>query len=146
MAEGRDMGTVVFPQANHKFFITAAHEVRSGRRYRERVNRGEAVSRGEVEEDLKKRDEQDSSRAIAPLRPAEDATVIDTTALDPDQVVDTMLMNMGYRWRSIKDCINCPPAGPMDLMVGSMKAKNRIAPPTHSTPAKMWMIRRSKTK
>lgn len=91
VAEGRDMGTVVFADADHKFFITASLEVRADRRYRERVGRGESVSRVEVEKEIKKRDEQDSGRAIAPLVPAKDATIIDTTGLDPAQVVDMML-------------------------------------------------------
>jgi cytidylate kinase len=91
VAEGRDMGTVVFPNAGHKFFITASLEVRAERRYRERVGRGESMSRDDVEKEIKRRDEQDSGRAIAPLVPAKDATIIDTTGLDPEQVVDIML-------------------------------------------------------
>lgn len=91
VAEGRDMGTVVFPNADHKFFVTASTEVRAGRRYRERVNRGETVSRGEVEKDLRKRDHQDRTRSISPLRPAGNAKIIDTTELSPDQIVDMML-------------------------------------------------------
>ncbi|MCJ7596614.1 MAG: (d)CMP kinase [Desulfobacterales bacterium] len=91
VAEGRDMGTVVFPQADHKFFITATLEVRAERRYRERLTRGESVSKAEVERELRERDEQDTTRAIAPLFPAKDAVIIDTTDLSPDQVVQTIL-------------------------------------------------------
>ena len=91
VAEGRDMGTVVFPDADHKFFVTASPEVRANRRYRERLERGEEVSREAVREDLKKRDDQDATRAIAPLRPARDAMKIDTTAMDPARVVEIML-------------------------------------------------------
>ncbi|MGD2124702.1 MAG: (d)CMP kinase [Desulfobacteraceae bacterium] len=91
VAEGRDMGTVVFPDADHKFFMTALAEVRAERRYLERMNRGESVSRAEVEIELRKRDDQDANRAIAPLLIAEDAKVIDTSALSPDQVVEIVL-------------------------------------------------------
>jgi CMP/dCMP kinase len=91
VAEGRDMGTVVFANADHKFFITASLEVRADRRYRERASRGEAVSRAEVEKEIKERDQQDSGRTIAPLIPAKDATIIDTTHLSPDQVVDIII-------------------------------------------------------
>ena len=91
VAEGRDMGTVVFPNAQHKFFLTAPIEVRAERRYLERVNRGETVSLDEVKKDLKQRDCQDETRAIAPLRPANDASIIDTTTLKPDQVLEKIL-------------------------------------------------------
>ncbi|UCF56862.1 MAG: (d)CMP kinase [Deltaproteobacteria bacterium] len=94
VAEGRDMGTVVFPAAEHKFFITASTEVRTERRYRERIGRGESVSMEEVKRELKKRDHQDETRSIAPLRPAKGAKIIDTTALDPDQVVEKILENI----------------------------------------------------
>jgi cytidylate kinase len=95
VAEGRDMGTVVFPEAEHKFFLTAAAEIRVERRYRERLGRGEPVLREEVERDLRRRDEQDSRRSIAPLMPAADAVIIDTSELDPDQVLGFMLGCMG---------------------------------------------------
>jgi CMP/dCMP kinase len=91
VAEGRDMGTVVFPEARHKFFLTASAEVRAERRYRERVGRGESVVREEVERELRRRDEQDSRRMIAPLTPAADAVIVDTSELDPEQVVGFML-------------------------------------------------------
>jgi cytidylate kinase len=91
VAEGRDMGTVVFPDADCKFFLDADPEVRAGRRYRERVARGEGVSRKEVEKELRKRDEQDRTRALAPLVPAEDAIVLDTTNMTVDEVVGEMI-------------------------------------------------------
>ena len=97
VAEGRDMGTVVFPNAEYKFFLTAPIEVRAERRYIERVNRGETVSLNEVEKDLKQRDYQDETRAIAPLRPAKDARIIDTTALKPDQVLEKILEEISPR-------------------------------------------------
>ncbi|MBN2123696.1 MAG: (d)CMP kinase [Deltaproteobacteria bacterium] len=95
VAEGRDMGTVVFPDATHKFFLTASADVRVERRYRERKDRGEEVSRADVEREMKQRDTLDSTRPIAPLHPAEDAKLIDTTGLDPDEVVAVILDIIG---------------------------------------------------
>ncbi len=94
VAEGRDMGTVVFPDADYKFFINADPKVRAGRRYRERLERGESVSRGEVEKELRKRDDQDMTRALAPLVPAKDAKIIDTTNLTVEDVVEKMVRTM----------------------------------------------------
>jgi len=91
VAEGRDMGTVVFPDADYKFFVNADPGVRAGRRYRERLGRGELVSLGEVEKELRKRDEQDRTRALAPLVPAKDAVLIDTTTLTVEEVVEKMV-------------------------------------------------------
>jgi CMP/dCMP kinase len=91
VAEGRDMGTVVFPHADYKFFVHADPCVRAERRYRERLERGESVSRGEVEKELTKRDEQDMTRALAPLIPAKDAIIIDTTHLTVEEVVEYMV-------------------------------------------------------
>jgi cytidylate kinase len=85
------MGTVVFPDAGYKFFITASVPERARRRYLERVGRGECISIEKVEEDLRKRDDQDSGRAIAPLRPAGDAEIIDTTGVDIEQVIEGIL-------------------------------------------------------
>lgn len=94
VAEGRDMGTVVFPDADYKFFVNADTKVRAGRRYRERLERGESVSRGEVEKELRKRDDQDMTRALAPLVPAKDAKIIDTTNLTVEEVVEKMVRTM----------------------------------------------------
>jgi len=91
VAEGRDMGTVVFPGARHKFFLTATLEARAQRRYHERLERGEAVVASRVQEDLERRDVQDESRSVAPLRPAGDARILDTTHLTLEQVIDTIL-------------------------------------------------------
>ena len=87
VAEGRDMGTVVFPGAGHKFYLTATSGVRAERRYRERLKRGESVSKEIVESEIKKRDWQDQTRSIAPLKPSEDAKIIDSTQLTPEEVV-----------------------------------------------------------
>jgi len=91
VAEGRDMGTVVFPDAAHKFFLTASRAQRANRRYTERIERGETVVLEQVEEELARRDRQDESRLLAPLRPAEDALVIDTTGLTKAEVVSRIL-------------------------------------------------------
>ena len=94
VAEGRDMGTVVFFDADHKFFITASPRVRAERRYKERIGRGESISMAEVEKDLRERDDQDKKRSIAPLRPAKDAKIIDSTTLNPDQVIEIILKSI----------------------------------------------------
>lgn len=91
VAEGRDMGTVVFPDAAYKFFITATPKIRAERRFNERQSRGEAVSMAEVSRELRQRDEQDTKRDIAPLKPAEDAKVIDSTDLNQKEVVELIL-------------------------------------------------------
>ena len=94
VAEGRDMGTVVFPDAEYKFFITATSEVRAERRFKERQDRGESVSMEDVTRELKKRDDQDTNRAIAPLRPAKGAKVIDSTALNQYEVMELILRDI----------------------------------------------------
>lgn len=97
IAEGRDMGTVVFPDAPFKFFVTASSDVRAERRYRERINRGEKVLRLQVKNDLAKRDEQDRTRSIAPSIPAKDAIIIDTSSATPEQVVGIILEKITAR-------------------------------------------------
>lgn len=94
VAEGRDMGTVVFPEAECKFFLTASPEVRARRRFQERRARGEPVDMPTVAAELKIRDEQDSRRALAPLRQALDAKLIDTTELSPDQITALILQTV----------------------------------------------------
>jgi len=89
--DGRDIGTVVFPNANLKLFITASPEARARRRWLEMRDRGVEIDPAEVERDIRARDAQDAARAIAPLRPAEDAVTIDTTALDRDAAFAAVL-------------------------------------------------------
>jgi CMP/dCMP kinase len=86
--EGRDIGTVVFPDADVKFFLTASDEARAARRYAELVDRGLAVPLQEVLADQRRRDKDDSERVIAPLKPAPDAIVVDTTGMDLGEVVE----------------------------------------------------------
>ena len=88
--EGRDIGTVVFPDAEVKFFLTASPEVRARRRYDELVERGERVDYDTTLEEVRVRDRQDTTRPIAPLRQAADATLIDSSSRTIDEVVDEM--------------------------------------------------------
>jgi cytidylate kinase len=85
---GRDIGTVVLPQAELKIFLTASTEVRAERRYKELLKRGQNSSLAMVLGDLKRRDKMDINRSISPLKPAEDAVVINTEELELEQVVD----------------------------------------------------------
>ena len=94
VAEGRDMGTVVFPEAKHKFYLDASLEARVNRRFLERQKKGESISREKVKEDLIKRDYQDMNRRLSPLRPAKDAKIVDTTKLNPNQVVEKIIKEM----------------------------------------------------
>jgi cytidylate kinase len=95
--EGRDIGTVVFPDADAKFFLTATPEARAGRRHAEMAARGEVVPFDQVLADQIKRDRDDTERPIAPLKPAADAVVYDTTGLRLDQVVATIVAEVRRR-------------------------------------------------
>jgi cytidylate kinase len=88
---GRDIGTVVFPNAQHKFFLTASLEEKVRRRAAQFERRGERVDQEAMRREVEARDRVDSQRTVAPLRPAPDAVVIDTDRLDVDQVVDLIL-------------------------------------------------------
>lgn len=85
--DGRDIGTVICPEAPVKLFVTASDEVRADRRFAELSRRGDAVTRAEVLADIRRRDQRDASRSDAPLRAAEDATILDTTALSVEEAV-----------------------------------------------------------
>jgi cytidylate kinase len=87
VADGRDMGTVIFPDAKLKIFLTATAEARAERRYKQLKEKGESVNLTRLFQDIKMRDERDSTRAIAPLRPADDAHVIDSTELSINEVL-----------------------------------------------------------
>ncbi len=95
VAEGRDTGTVVFPGAAFKFYLDASPEVRAERRASQLEARGEAVERQKLLEMTIARDRQDSERAIAPLKKADDALLIDTTELDVNQVLRAILGTIG---------------------------------------------------
>ena len=87
VAEGRDMGSVVFPQARFKFFLVAGPEERARRRWLQLREMGVEADLDTLVDNLRKRDEQDRSRTVAPLKPADGAVIIDTTGLQADQVV-----------------------------------------------------------
>ena len=89
--DGRDIGTVVLPDAEVKIFLTASVEVRAQRRYKELIEKGVSCDLSEIEKDIADRDEQDRNRAIAPLKQAEDAILVDTSDMDIDQVVDRIM-------------------------------------------------------
>ena len=92
VADGRDMGTVVFPDADLKFYLTASAEERASRRYKQLIAKGESVSLPRLLEDIRERDARDSSREVSPLVPAEDAIVIDSSDLSiPDVFAQVML-------------------------------------------------------
>jgi cytidylate kinase len=90
VTEGRDQGTVVFPHADVKFFMTASPEERAGRRHREFVKHGRQIDFETVLADQIERDRRDSERSLSPLRKADDAFAIDTTGLDMNEVVDEL--------------------------------------------------------
>jgi cytidylate kinase len=90
VADGRDMGTVIFPDAVLKIFLTASAEARAERRYKQLKEKGESVNLSRLFQDIKKRDERDTSRAIAPLKPAADAHVIDSTEMSINEVIGTI--------------------------------------------------------
>jgi cytidylate kinase len=87
--DGRDIGTVVCPDADVKLYVTASPEVRAERRYRERLDRGEPATLQAVLEDIRRRDARDGGREASPMRPAEDAFLLDTSNLDIEAAFDT---------------------------------------------------------
>jgi len=91
VADGRDMGTVIFPDAPLKIFLTASAQVRAERRYKQLINKDESVTFAALLKDIEERDERDMNRAIAPLKPAADAVVIDSTELAIKEVFDQVL-------------------------------------------------------
>jgi len=92
VADGRDMGTVVFPDAVLKVFLTASAEVRATRRHKQLIDKGIHANLAALSRDLTERDARDAARAVAPLRPAGDAVVLDSSLLSVDEVVDKVLM------------------------------------------------------
>jgi len=91
VADGRDMGTVVFPSAEAKIFLTASAEERARRRYKQLKDKGRDVSIDRLLTDIKARDERDMNRSVAPLKAAEDALVLDSTQMTVEQVLDTVV-------------------------------------------------------
>jgi cytidylate kinase len=103
VAEGRDLGTVVFPDAQVKIYLDADLPARAERRTRELQARGIALSKADVQEDLSRRDERDRGRADSPLKRAADAHVLDTTPLGPEAQLEAVL-------RIVRSHPECPPA------------------------------------
>ncbi len=95
VADGRDMGTVVFPQATRKFYITASAEVRAQRRFDQLKGKGFDVNIQRLIKDISERDARDATRTISPLRPAEDAVLVDTTDLKIHEVVSRVIEGVG---------------------------------------------------
>jgi CMP/dCMP kinase len=98
LAEGRDMGTVVFPKAPHKFFLDASPEVRATRRERQLAALGKPADYAAILADIRRRDDQDRNRAHAPLVPAPDAVILDTSDMSEDAVVEAILA-------AVKNCL-----------------------------------------
>jgi cytidylate kinase len=87
VADGRDMGTVIFPEADVKIYLTASAKARAKRRYKQLIHKGINVSMRNLFKSIQARDERDMSRAVSPLKPAEDAFVIDSTDMDIEEVL-----------------------------------------------------------
>ena len=97
VADGRDMGSVVFPDAVLKIFLTASAEERAQRRYKQLIDKGMGATIAALLEDIKARDERDSARSVAPLRKGGDAILLDTTSLSIEEAVDSVLARYATR-------------------------------------------------
>jgi len=91
VADGRDMGTVVFPDAALKVFLTASPQARAQRRYKQLIDKGNSANLATLSRELEERDQRDATRTVAPLKPAADAVSVDSSALTIDEVVDQVL-------------------------------------------------------
>ncbi len=107
VTEGRDQGTVVFPQAEYKFYLTASTETRARRRQRDLQDQGESMELPEVRAQLARRDHRDQNREHAPLRPADDAVLVDTSDLTIQQVVDSLVARISPK--PARECHKAPP-------------------------------------
>jgi len=97
VADGRDMGTVVFPDAPLKIFLTASSEERARRRYLQLKAKGDDVSLSSLLDEIRARDERDTQRAVAPLKPAADAIQLDSTELSIEQVLERIMSEIAIR-------------------------------------------------
>jgi cytidylate kinase len=93
--DGRDIGTYVLPNADYKFFLTASADERANRRYKELIAKGEECTFEKIKQDIITRDYNDSHRALAPLKKADDATEIDTTEMTIEEVINKMISVLG---------------------------------------------------
>ncbi len=94
IADGRDMGTVVFPHASHKFYLTASAEIRAERRLKQLSEQGLSANIRDLIQDINARDERDANRPVAPLKPADDAVLIDTSPLNQAEVFAEVLRHI----------------------------------------------------
>lgn len=99
VADGRDMGTVIFPDAPYKFFLTASPLERAQRRYKQLMEKGVSVRLDALLQEIVARDERDANRAVAPLKPADDAIVIDSTSMPIDAVIGRVLSALPPHFR-----------------------------------------------
>ncbi|MDG0968427.1 MAG: (d)CMP kinase [Porticoccaceae bacterium] len=97
VADGRDMGTVVFPEADLKIYLTASVEERTSRRHKELLEKGENVSLRALAEQVRARDERDMKREVSPLIAADDAIELDTSHMDPKEVLETILSIIDFK-------------------------------------------------
>jgi len=98
VADGRDMGTVIFPDASLKIYLTASVEERARRRYKQLKEKGESVNLSRLFREIEERDHRDQTRPLAPLRPAPDSHIIDSSELSVDEVLGQIL----YLWKTLK--------------------------------------------
>ncbi|MGH8802036.1 MAG: (d)CMP kinase [Casimicrobiaceae bacterium] len=106
VAEGRDMGTVVFPDASLKLFLTASAEARAERRHKQLIEKGISVTLADLLRDIRERDRRDSTRAAAPLVAAADAVILDTTGMSVDAVTDAVLKLHEHRARRLGEDVS----------------------------------------
>lgn len=102
VVEGRDIGTVVLPDAEVKVFLTASPEARAERRNKQNIEQGRADDYESVLADVQRRDHADSTRAVSPLRPAEDSVIVDTSELDLDGVMERLLLVVNDRTGAVQ--------------------------------------------
>ncbi len=102
VTDGRDMGTVIFPDANLKIFLTASADERARRRYNQLKEKGIDVNLGDLIEELRERDKRDQERLVAPLKPADDAIIINTDQLNIEQVVERIMSEVRKRFPALK--------------------------------------------
>ncbi|MGC8658543.1 MAG: (d)CMP kinase [Desulfomonilaceae bacterium] len=102
VAEGRDMGAVVFPLADVKFFLTADSQTRARRRYEELFHKGIEANFSAVLKEMRARDHRDETRSLAPLTAADDAIIVDTTSLTPDEILEIMLERIASKVEDAK--------------------------------------------
>jgi cytidylate kinase len=101
VADGRDAGTVIFPQAAYKFFLDAGPAIRAQRRYKELLEKNIKVSYDDIFNDIQNRDKNDSTRAHSPLKPAEDAVIVDTSEMSIEDVCTCILKHIQKKRSSL---------------------------------------------